>query len=123
MFLVDSVHSSSGPLDNRCPGAISKGDVAVMRQECTDFNNLIQLKKFVSRTLCQLNDFEEGIFQVTEKILIRCGEKCGILFCLHGPRSVRLTAIWETVTNTVIFYGSTGEKIHRTEVDYDPATE
>lgn len=92
-----------------------------MRQECAEINNLVQLKQFVSRTLCQLNDFEEGIFQVTEKILLRCGKRCGILFCLHGPRSVRLTAIWENVTNSVIFYGSTGEKIQRTALAGRPA--
>ncbi len=91
-----------------------------MRQECAEIQNLKQLKRFVSHTLCSLNDFEEGIFQVTERILVRCGEKCGIMFCLHGPRSVKLTAIWETVTNSVIFYGSTGEKVHRTAIDFDP---
>jgi hypothetical protein len=64
--------------------------------------------------LCQINDFEEGIFQVTERVLLKCGECCGILFCLHGPRSVRLTAVWETITNSINFYDSTGEKIQKT---------
>lgn len=94
-----------------------------MRQECAEINNLVQLRQFVSRTLCHLNDFEEGIFQITERILVRYGKQCGILFCLHGPRSVRLTAIWETVTNSVIFYGSTGEKICRTALESQPELE
>jgi hypothetical protein len=81
-----------------------------------EVRNLIELRNFVSRTLCQINDFEDGVFQVTERILIRCGKACGILFCLHGPRSVKSTAVWETVTNTIIFYGSTGEKVHRTQL-------
>lgn len=85
-----------------------------MRQDCVEIHNLIQLKQFVSRTLCQLNDFEDGIFQITERILVRCGKKCGILFCLHGPRSVKLMAVWEALSNSVIFYGSTGEKIQKT---------
>ncbi len=85
-----------------------------MRQERAEKYNLIHLKQFVSRTLCQLNDFEDGIFQVTERILVRCGKKCGILFCLHGPRSVKLTAVWEMASNTIIFYGSTGEKVQKT---------
>jgi hypothetical protein len=33
---------------------------------------------------------------------------------LHGPRSVRLTAVWETITNSINFYDSTGEKIQKT---------
>lgn len=104
---------------SRRPAVKTTGEFAVMRQECAEPHNLNQLKKFVSRTLCQLNDFEEGVFQVTERKLVRCGQRCGIMFCLHGPRSVRLTAIWETVTNSVIFYGSTGEKIHRTAVELE----
>lgn len=88
-----------------------------MRQDRAEIDNLGQLKQFVSRTLCQLNDFEDGIFQVTERIITQCGKKCGILFCLHGPRSVKLTAVWENVTNSIIFYGSTGEKIQRTVLE------
>jgi hypothetical protein len=87
-----------------------------MRHDHLEKQNLIELRKFVSRTLCQLNDFEEGVFQVSEKLLIKCGKACGILFCLHGPRSVKSTAVWETVTNSIIFYGSTGERIHRAPV-------
>ena len=30
-------------------------------------------------------------------------------FCLHGPRAVKLSAIWETDANTILFYGSRGE--------------
>ncbi len=86
-----------------------------MRQDI-QVRNLIELRNFVSQKLCQINDFEDGVFQVTERILIRCGKACGILFCLHGPRSVKSTAVWETVTNTIIFYGSTGEKVHRTQL-------
>ena len=78
-----------------------------------DIDNLSQLRKFVSRTLCQRNDFEEGVFQVTEKILTKCGKLCGMFFCLHGPRSVKLTAVWETENNSIIFYGSTGEKFQK----------
>lgn len=85
-----------------------------MRQNSVELHNLVQLRQFVSRTLCQMNDFEEGIFQVTEKVLLKCGEKCGILFCMHGPRSVKLTAVWETITNSINFYDSTGEKIQKT---------
>jgi hypothetical protein len=33
-----------------------------------------------------------------------------MFFCLHGPRSVRITAIWEAARNVVLFYSSTGER-------------
>lgn len=48
---------------------------------------------------------------MTERILVRGGNPCGIFFCVHGPRSVKLTAIWETERNTILFYGSAGERI------------
>ena len=76
-------------------------------------DNLEQLRQFVSQTLCQKNDFEEGVFQVTERLLTKSGQLCGIFFCLHGPRSVKLTAVWETENNSIIFYGSTGEKFQK----------
>jgi hypothetical protein len=91
-----------------------KEQLPIMRQNSVEIQNLVELRQFVSRTLCQINDFEEGIFQVTERVLLKCGECCGILFCLHGPRSVRLTAVWETITNSINFYDSTGEKIQKT---------
>ena len=80
----------------------------------TDIDNLPEIRTYVSRTLCQRNDFEEGVFQVTERILTKCGKLCGMFFCLHGPRSVKLTAVWETESNSIIFYGSSGEKFQKT---------
>ncbi len=69
-----------------------------------------QLRKLVSKVLCKQNDFEEGIFQITERLLKRGQGMCGIFFCLHGPRSVKLTAVWECEKNSIRFYGSGGEK-------------
>ena len=73
-------------------------------------HNLAQLRQLVSQTLCQQNDFEEGIFHITEKLLKRGKKICGIFFCLHGPRSVKLTAVWENEKNSIRFYDSAGEK-------------
>jgi hypothetical protein len=78
--------------------------------------NLNNLRQYVHQTLCQQNELELGAFHMTERILIRAGQPCGIFFCLHGPRSVKLTAIWETERNTVLFYGSTGERLQKTQL-------
>lgn len=72
--------------------------------------SLERLRELVSQVLCQRSDFEEGIFQITERLLKRGQQMCGIFFCLHGPRSVKLTAVWESEKNSIRFYGSTGEK-------------
>lgn len=53
---------------------------------------------------------------MTERILLRGGKPCGIYFCLHGPRAVKFSAIWETDGNTVLFYGSSGERFQKTQL-------
>ncbi len=76
-------------------------------------HNLDALRIFVHETICNNNELEANVFPTTERILVRRGKPCGIFFCLHGPRSVKLTAIWETDRNTILFYGSSGERLHK----------
>jgi hypothetical protein len=83
-------------------------------------NDLSDLRTYVHSTLCQQNQLEPGAFDVTERILVRGQRPCGIFFCLHGPRSVKLTAIWETDRNTILFYGSAGERVLKTQLVQAP---
>ena len=70
-----------------------------------DFDNLC-LK--VERRLCELGHLEPHQFPMTQREVVRNGKTCGVYFCVHGPRSVKLTAICDFTQNTVIFYGSDG---------------
>jgi hypothetical protein len=83
-------------------------------------DNLSQLRDMVYLTLCEHEQLEPGVFPMTERILVRQGKPCGIHFCLHGPRSVKYTSIWETDKNTILFYGATGERFHKTELEAAP---
>jgi hypothetical protein len=83
-------------------------------------DNLNDLRGYVHQTICDQNELQPGAFQVTERILVRGHRPCGIFFCLHGPRSVKLTAIWETDRNTVLFYNSTGERTRKTQLVHAP---
>lgn len=74
------------------------------------------LRGYVLQMLCDLNELEVSAFPMTERILVRKGVPCGMYFCLHGPRSVKLTAIWETDRNTILFYSSTGERVFKAEL-------
>jgi len=78
------------------------------------------LREYVYETICRHEQLELGAFQMTERILLRGGRPCGVHFCLHGPRSVKVTAIWETIRNTILFYGSTGERFHKTQLTEAP---
>ena len=83
-------------------------------------DNLNDLRTYVHETICDQNELQVGAFQITERILVRGRRACGMFFCLHGPRSVKLTAIWETDRNTILFYSSSGERVGKTQLVQAP---
>ena len=87
-----------------------------MSAQPLQIDNLQELRTYVHHTICDQNELEPGAFAVTERILVRGRRPCGIFFCLHGPRSVKLTAIWETDRNTILFYSSSGERVLKTQM-------
>ncbi len=78
--------------------------------------SLAELRDYVHRLLCQYDDLVPGVFPMTERYLVRRGRACGLYFCLHGPRSTKFSAVWETEKNTILFYGPDGERYHRLEL-------
>ena len=93
-------------------------EVRAQRHEVRDLNDL---RSYVQETICQQNELEVHAFSMTERLLLRSGRPCGIYFCLHGPRSVKFVAIWETERNTVLFYGSGGERVLRSQLAGKPS--
>lgn len=79
-------------------------------------NNLDDLKSFVYETLCQQESLVSGAFRMSEQILVRGGRACGMHFCLHGPRAVMVTAIWDLRAGTILFYNSAGERFLTTRL-------
>ena len=72
--------------------------------------SLDELRTFVHKTLCERENILEDQFGLTETALIRNGGDCGLHFCLQGPRSVRLEAIWVADRNTIYFYDARGTR-------------
>ena len=87
-----------------------------MSADSLQIRNLSDLRNYVHYILCEQNELARGSFEITERILVRGEKACGIYFCLHGPRSVKLTAIWETERNTILFYGSSGTRTATTQL-------
>ena len=79
-------------------------------------NSLEDLHDYVNETLCEHYQLQTDAFQMTQRILRRGGKPCGIYFCLHGPRAVKFTAIWETDRNSILFYGANGERFQKTQL-------
>ena len=66
------------------------------------------LRETIERRLCDLGALVTNEFPMTQREIVRGGKICGLYFCVHGPRSVKLTAIADLQNQTMIFYGSDG---------------
>lgn len=79
--------------------------------ECLDaLRCLDDLRAFVHTTLCNRENILPDQFALTETQITRGGQTCGLQFCLHGPRSVRLAAIWVADHNMIYFYDARGSR-------------
>jgi len=87
------------------------------------FDSFNDLREYVNATICEYYQLQIGAFRVTERVLQRGGNPCGVYFCLHGPRATKFTAIWETDRNQVLFYGSRGERFQKTQLLESPRLE
>lgn len=68
------------------------------------------LRGFVEQKLCEIGMLEMDQFPMTERKVVQSGRTRGVYFCLHGPRSVKLTAIADLDRSSVILYGSDGAR-------------
>ena len=69
------------------------------------------VREFIRGELCEKNQLERDAFEMSERVLIRRGQHCGFYFCIYGPRSVRLTAVWDLVKGSIFFYDSLGRRV------------
>ncbi|MFM7832067.1 MAG: hypothetical protein ACKPJD_09775 [Planctomycetaceae bacterium] len=87
---------------------------AVQRTESlSEIRTLEQLRHFVHVQLCRRENLLEYQFPMTELEIQQSGRRCGVQFLLHGPRSVRLAAVWAEAVNELLFYDATGRRFNR----------
>ncbi len=89
-----------------------------MSKTFEDIRSFDELRAFVHRTLCEKENLLADEFQMTETQLTRRGRQCGLHFSLHGPRAVRLEAIWASDHNTLYFYGTQGERYQKVQLKH-----
>lgn len=81
-------------------------------------NSLEELQYFIYRTICNNHELLMNEFPTTETVLRRSnGHGCGMMFCLHGPRTTKFSAIWEKDHNRVLFYGPGGERYQQVNLE------
>lgn len=83
---------------------------------CEQIENLDQLRTYVHEQLCARENLLVNEFPMSEERLVRQGEFCGIQFQLHGPRRVRLGAIWTRDRNVVYFYDTRGQRFQKIQL-------
>lgn len=81
------------------------------------------LRNYIYETICQHFHLQPGAFSLTQRILTRGGAVCGVFFCVHGPRSVKFSAIWEIQRNQVLFYDPAGVRFLRVHLPSRPQWE
>ena len=74
------------------------------------------VREFVRNELCDNNFLERDAFEMSEQLLTRKGKPCGFYFCIYGPRSVRLTAVWDLNEGSIFFYDSLGRRASNVHV-------
>jgi hypothetical protein len=79
----------------------------------SEIRTVDQLKDFIHISLCRRENLLEHHFPMTELELKQNGTRCGIQFVLHGPRSVKLAAVWAEPKNEILLYDATGKRFSR----------
>ena len=67
-----------------------------------------QFRLHIEEQLCRIGQLESGQFPLTSREMFRGGESCGFYFCIHGPRSVKLVAVYDRRKQKTIYYGTDG---------------
>lgn len=81
-----------------------------MHDSVDHVHTLEDLREYIHRTLCEKENLLAEQFTMTEMQLTRGSRTCGMQFSIHGPRSVRLGAIWASDHNLVYFYDAGGAR-------------
>ena len=93
-----------------------------MVETAKSVHSMEELRRYVADTLSSIENLRADQFQLSQRVLHRGGRFCGIHFCLQGPRDLRLSAIWETDQNSILFYDSCGRRMQRTKLAHSPST-
>jgi hypothetical protein len=79
--------------------------------------DLQNLRRIVQQKLCEIGMLELDQFPMTERSVLKSNRVCGVYYCLHGPRSVKLTAIADFERSCLICYGSDGSRSVEEKLD------
>jgi len=86
-----------------------------------DVHTLEDLRDYIHVALCQKENLLEHHFPMTELELKRSGNCCGYQYILHGPRSVKLSAVFDQASNEVLLYDVVGRRFAKVRLPHQVA--
>lgn len=108
------------PTSSGFPPGFPEVDHATMQTKTEvgpeEVRDLEQLRAYVHKTLCDRENILQDQFGLTETVVWRNGEACGLQFCLCGPRSIRLEAIWVADRNLLYCYDARGARFLKVQL-------
>ena len=81
-----------------------------------DLRTADDVSQFIHEQLCEKENLVVGQFELSETPLTKRGSLCGIQYLLHGPRSVKLGAVWACDTNMIYLYDAAGERYNKIQL-------
>lgn len=81
-------------------------------------HSLDELRDYIHQALCRRENLLVEQSPLSETPLLRAGGVCGIQFTVHGPRAVRLSAIWAADLNVIYLYDARGERYLKVPLRY-----
>ena len=72
-----------------------------------------ELHAHVHAVLCERENLLADQFRTVAAPLKRAGKPCGCQYTLLGPRSVRLSAVWDSGKNCLFLYDATGRRVEK----------
>jgi len=96
----------------------------MVKNDVASIVTIEDLQQYVYRTLCADYELLSDAFPKSTIPLRRSnGEICGLMYCVSGPRTVEITAIWEKKNNRVFFYDPNGKRYRQTKLEKTPIGE
>lgn len=89
-----------------------------MTSTAPELTTLIELRDFVHETLCARENLLRGESRLHELVLRKGESPCGMQFFVHGPRLVRLSAVWSADQNTLFCYDANGERYLKLQLSH-----
>ena len=72
-----------------------------------------ELHAYVHDALCERENLLADQFRTVAAPLTRAGRACGCQYTLLGPRSVRLSAVWDAGKNCLFLFDATGARVEK----------